>query len=73
MYASLLETCLFENAVECSRSEVIAGLARYGDPASLGRMLELTMATPRRHKISAIVIDQAYHLAGLHLSRIPIT
>jgi len=57
---------LLENAVQGTRSQIIARLAGNGDAARFGRMLELPVAPPRRVQIPAVVEQLSNHLSDLH-------
>jgi len=50
MEASLLETCLFPDAVERAGREFVAWFAGNGHPSRLHSMLELTMAPASRNQ-----------------------
>jgi hypothetical protein len=50
MGVSLLETCLFPDAVERTRREFVARLAWNGHASRLHRVLELTMAAACRNQ-----------------------
>src|SRR5882762_2844228 len=71
MWTSLLETRLFQDAVKCTRSKVIAGLSRYSDPPRLDRVLELAVAAPGCYEIPTVLVQHTEDLANLHTGRIP--
>jgi hypothetical protein len=49
---------LFQDAIQCSRRELVVHVARDRDPAWLGRMLELLVASLLSDQIPAILLDQ---------------
>ena len=67
---SLLEPCLLENAVQCARRKIIAGLARNSDATRFACVLELTVAPTGDHKIPAIGLQEAQHFGNLHAASI---
>lgn len=60
------EPGLFADAVERTRSQVVAKLARDGDPSRLGWMLVLAMAAVRDNEEPTITFQQADDIANLH-------
>lgn len=63
---------LLEDTVERARCQIVAGLARNGHPASLGGMLELTMATANCDKEPPIIMQQTEQGTHFHPPTLPL-
>ena len=57
---------MFQNTVQRTGREIVAGLSWNGNAANLARVLELTMASTRRDQIPTIGLQQPEHFADLH-------
>ena len=63
---SRFETCLFQDTVQRTGREIVAGLSWNGNAANLARVLELTMTSTRRDQMPTIGLQQPEHFADLH-------
>ena len=57
---------LLEDTVERAGCQIVAGLAWNGDPARLGGMLELTMATANCDKEPPVIMQQTEQGSHFH-------
>ena len=64
---SLLEACALKNAVECTRRDVYAKFSCNRDRSYLFRVLKLPMASSRANVVPAVLLQQSYHFAHLHV------
>jgi len=66
------EARLLEDTVERARCQIVAGLARNGDPAKLRGVLELTMATANCNKEPPIIMQQTEQGTHFHPPTLPL-
>src|SRR5262245_24818316 len=69
--ASLLEPCLFENAVEGTRCDVVAGLSCNSDTTRCSTVLKLSVTPLRSDKITTVIMEHPQHLTDFHRANIP--
>src|SRR5712691_5895855 len=70
MPTSLLESSLFENAIQGARGQIVAQLPGDGDASWFRAMLELAVAALRRDETPAVVVQHPQHLADFHRASI---
>jgi hypothetical protein len=56
---SLLQSRLYEDAVQGARREIVAQLPWDRDPSRFGAMLELAVAAPRRDETPTIILQHS--------------
>jgi len=66
----LLQPCLFENAIQSARSQIITGLSGYCNTATFDWMLKLTMATARGDNKPSVGPKHGQDVAYFHGARI---
>ena len=57
---------MFQDTVQCSGREIVAGLSWDGNAANLALVLELTMTSTSRDHMPTIGLQQPEHFADLH-------
>src|SRR5580658_2890120 len=62
----LLQTCLFENAVERSFVHLLRRMSGNCNASQFRRMLELSMAALLRHLVPTVILDQLQNVANFH-------
>src|SRR5712691_11127724 len=70
MPTSLLESSLFENAIQGARGQIVAQLPGDGDASWFRAMLELAVAALRRDETPAVVVQHPQQLADFHRASI---
>ena len=61
---------MFQDTVQCSGREIVAGLSWDGNAANLARVLELTMASTSRDQVPTIGLQQPEHFVDFHDMRV---
>jgi hypothetical protein len=67
---ALIPTCLFGNAVQRSRCEIIAWISRNRDTSRLLCVFELAMAPASGVQVPTILTQHAKYLRSLHSSKL---
>jgi hypothetical protein len=70
MVPSLLQASLFEDAVQGTRREVIAGFPGHRYASWLGIVFELAVASSRRNEPPTVVLQHLQYLADFHSASI---
>jgi hypothetical protein len=64
---SLLQPCLLEDTIECTRSQFVSRLTGNGNEAGLARVFVLSVTTPGSDHPPTILLDQLDDYADLHI------